>query len=90
MQHLRKGLSAVVMLTMLTVLFYGLYRFPDAPIHPCSAQQYCGKQGQPHTPEDYIAFKRWESTLTWLWPPGMLVLFLLNRKKVIGSGLSGR
>jgi len=89
MQRLRKAITAVLAPAMLIFFFYGLYRFPDAPFRPCNAQQYCGKQGKPHTLEEYIAFKRWESTLIWLWPSGMLVLFLLNRKTVI-RGLIAR
>ena len=88
MQRLQQAITAIVLLGMLGLFCYGLYRYPDAPLHSCGAQQFCGKQGQPHTCEEYIAFKRWETTLIWVWPPGMFVLFLLNRKRVMRRMLS--
>jgi hypothetical protein len=41
---------------------------------------YCGKQGQPHSQQDFDAFNRLESTLFWLWPVGMLTAYFLQRK----------
>jgi hypothetical protein len=67
---------------------YGLLNYPDAPIHPCVASNFCGKQGQPHTENEYHQFSVWESLLAWSWPSGMLVLFLLNREKIRRRGAS--
>ena len=39
--------------SMLCYFFYGVARFPDAPIEPCGTNQYCGKQGQPHTLDEF-------------------------------------
>jgi hypothetical protein len=56
---------------------YGFIRFYDGPIRPCAEwvlihrrgepdrtpppSPYCGKQGQPHTREDYDAYTWWET-----------------------------
>jgi len=58
--------------------FGGLYFYPDAPLHPCTSHGFCGKQGQPHSQLDFNHFTIWQSTLTWLWPIGMIVLAMLN------------
>jgi hypothetical protein len=52
---------------MIAVFFYGVGRYPDGPIHPCVEGEnylikyhpdgYCGKQGQPHTADEYQAFE---------------------------------
>lgn len=67
---------------MIGLLGYGLVRYPDAPLHPCVSADYCGKQGQPHTEEDYKRFLTWQSMLEWTWLPGMLVLYVLNRDRI--------
>jgi hypothetical protein len=71
----------VIVAAMMVVFTYGMWRFPDAPIAPCAAHGFCGKQAQPHTAEDFTAFTRWETVLFWGWPVGMLSLFFLQRKK---------
>lgn len=73
--------TAVIAAIMLIFLFYGIVRFPDGPIHPCGISKYCGKQGQPHTLEQYRAFKTWETTLLYMWPVGLLSLVVLNRSR---------
>ena len=80
MQRARRYISWVVGAIMMVTLVYGFWRFPDAPIHPCSEHGYCGKQGQPHSQQDFAAFHVWETALIWMWPPGMLALYLLQRK----------
>jgi hypothetical protein len=85
MRRLRTLLAFAIVAAMMTVFFYGLWRFPDAPIHPCAKYGYCGKQGQPHSRRDFDAFNHWETTLLWLWPLGMLTAYLLQRKP-LGSG----
>lgn len=71
------------MACMLCFFAYGVIRFPDSPIHPCRINQYCGKQGQPHTLQDFKAFHFWETTCMYAWPVGLLAMFLLNRKQKI-------
>ena|SRR6266699_828364 len=80
MQRVRRNVSFLVGATMVVTFVYGLWRFPDAPIHPCQERGYCGKQGQSHSQQDFAAFHVWEATLMWMWPLGMLVLFLLQKK----------
>ena len=80
MKHAWKILGGVVMATMLGFLVYGLVRFPDSPIHPCGDGGYCGKQGRPHSIEDYRAHQFWQTGLMWLWPLGMIALFLIKKK----------
>ena len=81
LQRIRTIASAVLVTGMLCVFAYGMIRFPDAPIHPCPTHDYCGKQGQAHTVDDYTAFTMWERTLFYLWPTGMVTLLLLRRKR---------
>jgi hypothetical protein len=73
--------SRIIGALMGVVFIYGLIQYPDAPIHPCLAHGYCGKQSQPHTQQEFEEFKLWETTLIWSWPIGMLALFLLKEKK---------
>jgi hypothetical protein len=75
----RRIVTALITAGMLGVFSYGLLRFPDAPLHPCGLDSYCGKQGQPHSEKEYRAFVLWQSTLEWTWLPGMLALLLLTR-----------
>jgi hypothetical protein len=60
-----KALFATCIITVMlaaVTLVYGLVKFPDAPIRETS-QGYSGKQGAPHTREDYERFKLWEKLL---------------------------
>jgi hypothetical protein len=78
MKRIYNALSWLVVSVMVCTFIYGFIRFPDSPIHPCAAHEYCGKQGQPHTLNDYLAFDRWETFIFYLWPIGILSLFLLR------------
>ena len=77
-------LTAVIAIGMAIVFFYGIARFPDAPIHEC-ATGFCGKQGQAHTIADYHAFSVWQTTIFIVWPIGLIFLTLLQRDKLKGG-----
>ena len=73
----------------MAILFsYFVGRFGDGPIHKCVAGRpyaitqhpsgYCGKQGQPHTEEDYQAYQTWETILFIVWPTGMASIAALR------------
>ena len=73
---------------MAALFIYGLGRFPDGPIHKCvpgtayavmqHPSGYCGKQGQPHTVEDYRAYEIWERTFFIVWPVGLASIAALR------------
>ncbi len=86
---IRKTASATISAIMLVIFFYGILRFPDGPIHPCGINRYCGKQGQPHTLQQYRAFKSWETTFVYIWPVGLLSLWLLNVSVSAATDLTG-
>jgi hypothetical protein len=67
-------------LFMVAIFFYFIFRFPDGPLHECSSHGYCGKQGQPHSLSDFRSFIWWQTLLFWSWPPGILVLGLLQQR----------
>lgn len=72
------GITAV----MLVIFFYGLIRYPDAPIKPCAvASGFCGKQNQARTLAEYEAFKRWETLLMICWPIGTVALIALGTRR---------
>lgn len=58
---------------------YGWFAYPDAPLHPCGQDRFCGKQGQPHTSADYEAFLRWQTSLFVTHPLALLAGLLLKR-----------
>lgn len=70
------------MFVLFMTLGYGLFNFTDAPISEClkSDTGYCGKAGQPHTLEEYNSYKKWEVFLFVIWPVGLTLLFLINKK----------
>jgi hypothetical protein len=74
-------LEACIATVMLVFFAYGIIRYPDGPIHPCPEHGYCGKQGQPHTVQDYDGHMTWQTCLMIGWPLGMLAIFLLKRYK---------
>lgn len=76
-----KAAAAVIVAIMLVFFLYGMVRFPDGPIHPCGRNRYCGKQGQPHTLQQYRAYELWDTTLLYLWPAGLISLVLLNKSR---------
>ena len=62
---LARALRVVTLLTATLAggtLLYGFINFLDAPIRP-TATGYVGKQGQPHTAQDYENFLAWERAL---------------------------
>ena len=81
MSNVRKLAAGTIVVLMLGFFFYGVARFPDAPIHSCQAHGYCGKQGQPHTYADFKAFEFWQTTCFSIWPVGLIALFLLTKRK---------
>jgi hypothetical protein len=78
----RRVITALLGSVMLAWFFGGMYLYPDAPLHPCASNGFCGKQGQPHSRLEFEHFMMWQSTLTWLWPTGMIVLAMLNWEKI--------
>jgi hypothetical protein len=71
---------AVIVTIMLVLLSYGIVRFPDGPIYPCHTNRYCGKQGQPHTFQQYRTYKTWETTMLYVWPVGLITLAFLKKR----------
>jgi hypothetical protein len=71
---------------MLVLFAYGIFRYPDGPIHQCVSHGYCGKQGQQHTEVEYNHYLKWQTMIEWSWPPGMLVLILATRKRLYKPG----
>jgi hypothetical protein len=82
----RRNTSYVVAAMMGALLIYGLSRYPDAPLQACNDHSYCGKQGQPHTQSQFEAFEIWQNVLFWVWPIGMLALYVLNRDRFRSRG----
>jgi hypothetical protein len=88
MRKLRSALQTGIVALMGGVFLYGLARFPDGPIHPCEPggaylftqhpDDYCGKQGQPHTMDDYRAYQLWHTALSIIWPLGIGALILIK------------
>jgi hypothetical protein len=62
MLRLRKILSFLALAGMAIIFNYGWFKYPDAPIQPCSNGGYCGKQGQPHSEKEYREFMVWQAT----------------------------
>ena len=81
MGNVPRNLGSCVMVIMLAIYAYGFIRFPDSPIHPCPEHGYCGKLGQPHTEDEYVAFSHWQTLLFVVWPVGMLSFYLISRKR---------
>jgi hypothetical protein len=88
MNRTRRILSGCIGAVMVALFIYVGVRFPDAPIHKCRAgtayaitqhpSGYCGKQGQPHTENDYHAYEFWEMVLFIVWPAGMASIAALR------------
>jgi hypothetical protein len=77
MNRPRQSFLWAIVGSMLCLFAYGMVNFPDSPIYPCG-DSYCGKRGQPHSHEDYIAYTQWRTALIYGWPAGMLVLIVLK------------
>ncbi|PAY08139.1 hypothetical protein CK489_21030 [Bradyrhizobium sp. UFLA03-84] len=81
----RKFMIAVYV-AVTTTLAYGVWMYPDAPLHRCSAEAdtYCGKRGKVHTLSEYEGFRRWENALFIVGPIGLglqILGGLLGRQK---------
>jgi hypothetical protein len=75
--------ASIIIAAMMGILFvYGLIRFPDAPLNSCGYHSYCGKQGQSHTQKQFEDFEVWQNTLFWVWPIGLVALYILNRDRI--------
>lgn len=59
--------------------FWGAVRFPDAPIRTCGENNYCGKQGQHRSKEDFENFRRWEIGNYIAFPTTFLLLTLSKK-----------
>jgi hypothetical protein len=57
----------------------GIILFPDG-VHVCGSA-YCGKQGQPHTRDDFERFEIWQTGLMFGWPLALIATSWLNRVK---------
>ncbi len=51
--------------------FYGVYKFPDAPIRQ-HERGYVGRIGQPHTQEEFEGFLAWEKAMFLVFPAAFL------------------
>lgn len=69
----------IIVAAMVLAFGYGWIHYPDAPLRACPEHGYCGKQGQPHTPEDYARFMNWVRLLVVVWPAGVAALLLIHR-----------
>jgi hypothetical protein len=74
------GLGLVVAFCI-SLFIYGFARYPDAPIHACGTEKFCGKQGQLHTKAEFVTFGHWETALLASWPFGVAAAFLLSRRR---------
>ncbi|ESQ82048.1 hypothetical protein AEAC466_19205 [Asticcacaulis sp. AC466] len=87
----RPILGGTVVFVMSAMLFGGVVLYPDAPIQKCDSDNdyfyknhpdgYCGKQGQNHTEAEFRQFKVWETSMMVIWPLGILLGALLQRKR---------
>lgn len=55
----------------------GIFLFPDG-VHEFGSA-YCGKQGQPHTRDDFERFQIWQTGLMFGWPLVLIAAWCLNR-----------
>lgn len=60
MRSLFDSLSKFIFIFAIAGFFYGIWKFPDAPIRPCGENRYCGKYGKAHSVEDFRDYNRWE------------------------------
>jgi hypothetical protein len=61
------SLTIAASLLAAATLFYGAYRFPDAPIRQ-TADGYRSKHGQIRTQADFEAFRAWERAMFVVFP----------------------
>ena len=64
---------------------YGIIFFVDAPIRentaqrPCLNAEFCGKNGTPHTREEFDAFVVWQNVLILSWLVGLPTMWIASR-----------
>ena len=78
-------LTILACLTAAITGFYGVYKFPDAPIRQ-SDSGYVGRIGQPHTKEDFDAFNSWQTMMFIVFPSA----FVLGFSYAIASAVQRR
>jgi hypothetical protein len=71
-------LSKFIFIFAVVFFFYGVWKYPDGPIKVCGENRYCGKQGQPHTIEDFEDHNRWNIISMTLIPLAILLSFINN------------
>jgi hypothetical protein len=63
---------------------YGIIFFVDAPFHenipqrPCVNAEFCGKDGTPHTREEFEAFVVWQNVLILSWLVGLPTMWIAS------------
>ena len=63
---------------------YGIIFFVDAPIRentaqrPCLNAEFCGKNGTPHTREEFDAFVVWQNVLILSWLVGLPTMWIAS------------
>jgi hypothetical protein len=77
--------AKVCFLAYMFFFVYGVIRYPDAPIRPCGADSYCGKQGQLHDRGEYEGFQLWEGAMPWVLVLFFLGLAYLNREPLMNA-----
>jgi hypothetical protein len=70
----------IVGVPMFVLFAYGAGRFSDGPISECGSG-FCSSHHQPHSADDYRAYKAWEKIIFIVWPLGMAAGFLLQYTK---------
>ena len=71
----------IVLAVMISLFTYGIFRYPDSPIHLGKDGVYVGKQGQLHTEKEYKEFMTWQTCIFYIWTIGMVTLFVLNKQR---------
>jgi hypothetical protein len=74
---------------------YGIIFFVDAPFHestpqsPCVNAAFCGKDGTPHTREEFEAFVAWQNMLILSWLVGLPTMWIASwvskRQKAVSA-----
>ncbi len=85
MKNVLDYLSKFVFVFTIIFFFYGFMQFPDSPIRLCGENQYCGKQGQSHTVEDFERYKRYGTINIISFPISFFLLFINNRNKKVAE-----
>jgi hypothetical protein len=62
----------------------GPWRFPDAPVRQCGAEQFCGRSGGLHSEMEFKSYVAWERTTLILFPVAVAsvgILVWLRRRR---------